>query len=91
LGVQPVAGDLTLVTDKEIGLYTKGTKESTHNNKGAQDANSNIYSHTRARDTFILRLNFVCFTALKQGHFTLLHSFPFKPPPKASFQEAYAL
>jgi hypothetical protein len=28
LGVHPVAVDLTLITDKEIGLYTKGTTQN---------------------------------------------------------------
>jgi hypothetical protein len=28
LGVHPVAVDLTLITDKEIGLYTKGTVQN---------------------------------------------------------------
>jgi hypothetical protein len=61
-----VAVDLTLIIDKEIGLYMKGTiQNKVHTVHKEHNANPNIYSYTRARDTFIFKLNSVCFTALK--------------------------
>jgi hypothetical protein len=41
--------------------------------KGTQNASPNIKSHRKARDTFLLQINSVCFTALREGHFTFTY------------------
>jgi hypothetical protein len=60
------------------------TNQSTRNKQGTHNQNPNVQIHTTVRDTLALKLNSVRFTALKQGHFTLFHLFPFKTPRRAS-------
>jgi hypothetical protein len=94
VGIHPVAVDLTLTKDKEIGLYTKGTiqKKANRVNNERITANPNIYNHTKARDTFILTLNSVCYTALKTRSLHI-KSFPFKPQlmPRCLYVLPYSL